>query len=374
MALLTKKQVFKIENFAFEYGPTIPVEIGYETFGTLNAAKDNVILVSHYFSATSHCAGKYAETDELAGYWDGLIGPGKAVDTNKYFVISTDNLCNCAVKSSFVHTTGPYSVNPATGKRYALSFPVPTVTDIVHTQKALLESLGISHLKAAMGASAGGIISYEWAVHYPQWVDAIIPVIATPVHPSFTSFISLQHAIRAAKLDPKWRGGNYYDEAEQPDESLYLALQIMTVGAFSAPYLERTYKRNSADVDCYKDVLAFSTVEDQLYKLQVERSALVDLNHWIYTCRIFMNHDISRHFGGNLDEALSRIKARVLAVPCRSDLMHPAEFVKWTVDRINWLGGNAELYVIDSDVGHMAGILQPQLFDSKIKDFLGRYC
>jgi homoserine O-acetyltransferase len=374
MTLMTKKQVFTIDSFRFESGRSLPVQVGYETFGTLNAAKDNVVLVAHYFSANSHCAGKYAETDEAAGYWDGLIGPGKAVDTDRYFVISCDNLCNCAAKSPLIYTTGPYTVNPETGKRYGLDFPVPTILDVVRTQKLLLESLGITHLKAVMGPSAGGIISYEWAVQYPDWMDAIIPVIATAQHPSFTSFLVLQHGIRAAMLDPKWNGGDYYDKPEQPEESLHLALQIMNVGAHSADFFERTYKRNSADVDCYRDVLAMSSPEKELYGAVAGRSAMVDLNHWIYTCRMAINHDVARHFGGNLDTALARIRARVLAIPCSTDIMHPVSFNRRIVDRITWLGGSAEMYVIDSDIGHMAGILQTHLFDCKVKDFLRRYC
>jgi homoserine O-acetyltransferase len=148
----------------------------------------------------------------------------------------------------------------------------------------------------------------------------------------------------------------------------------MNVSAFSAPYFERTYKRNSSDVDCYRDALAFSTVEKQLYGVVAERTGVVDLNHWIYTCRMCINHDLARPYGGSLDAALSRIRARVLAIPCRSDIMHPADFVKWMVDRLTWLGRSAELYVIDSDMGHMAGILETHLFDNKVRDFLSRYC
>ena len=374
MTLLTEKKVFKIDSFTFECGKTLPVQMGYETYGTLSAAKDNVILVPHYFSSNSHCAGKYAESDALSGYWDDLIGPGKAVDTDRYFVISSDNLCNCGVKNPMVHTVGPATLNPATGKPYALSFALPAIGDIVNTQKALLDSLGIQHLRAVMGASAGAMISYEWAVRYPGMMDKIIPVIGSVRHPSYGTVIVLQAGIRVAMLDPKWNGGDYYGrpEEEQPAESLRLAVQMMNVAANSAGAYERTYRRNSADVDCYNDVLAMSSAEKALYDVIAASSALIDLNHWIYTCRMAINHDISRPYGGDIDQALSRIKAKVLAIPCKHDILHPWEFAAWTVDRIAWLGGSAELYPIDSDLGHMAGIAQPRLFDKKIADFLSR--
>jgi homoserine O-acetyltransferase len=370
--MLVKKQVFKIDAFTFECGRTIPVQMGYETFGTLNDAKDNAILVLHFFSANSHCAGKYNEGDRLAGYWDGLIGPGKAVDTNQYFVISTDNLCNCGAKNPMVYTSGPSSIDPTTGKRYALSFPVPSTGDMVHTQKALLESLGIEHVRVIMGASAGGMISQEWAVRYPDFMDKIIPVIATSKHLSHCTFMVLHMGIRIAKLDPLWNGGNYYDQKEQPVESMRLVAQLMNVGACAPGSYERNYPRNNADVDCYNDVLAQSSAEKALYDVIAANSDMYDLNHWMYTCRWCMNYDISRPYGGNMDAALSRIKAKVLAIPCKHDLMHPWEFIAETVERINYLGGCAELYPIDSDWGHMAGVLQPELFENKVKDFLAR--
>jgi len=130
MALISTKKSFSIPEFTFQNGQTLPVQMGYETFGTLNENKDNAILVVHYFSANSHCAGKYNESDAAAGFWDGLIGPGKAVDTDKYFVICSDNLCNTGANNPTVITTGPKSIDPKTGKHYGLSFPVPEVLDV----------------------------------------------------------------------------------------------------------------------------------------------------------------------------------------------------------------------------------------------------
>lgn len=371
MTMLTEKKQFSIEQFTFESGRIIPVQMGYETYGMLNEAKDNAILVVHYFSSNSHCAGKYRETDVLSGFWDGLIGPGKAVDTDKYFVVCSDNLCNCGAKNPAVVTTGPISTDSETGKPYGLRFPVPLVLDVVNTQKALLEHLGIRHLKAVMGPSFGAMTSWQWAVAYPDWMDAIIPVIGTPRLPVWGGFNPLQYAIRVAKIDPKFRGGDYYGQAVPPTETLKLALEMMNVAAFQAGYYERTYRRDSpADTACYTDVLAEAGFETKLDEVVALSLSVVDLNHWLYTCRMCLNFDVSRPYGGDLDAALGRIKARVLAIPSRQDVLHPWSFVREATERINQLGGCAECYPIDSDMGHMAGILQTELFSDRVKTFL----
>ena len=335
MALISTKKSFSIPEFTFQNGQTLPVQMGYETFGTLNENKDNAILVVHYFSANSHCAGKYNESDAAAGFWDGLIGPGKAVDTDKYFVICSDNLCNTGANNPTVITTGPKSIDPKTGKHYGLNFPVPEVLDVVNTQKLLLESLGITHLKAVMGPSFGGMSSWQWAVAYPDWMDKIIPVISTPRHPVWGSFAPLQYGIRVAQLDPKWNGGDYYDKPEQPNESKHLALEMMNVAAFQAGFYERVHSRETVnDTECLESVLGLASFEKKLDAAVSLTEHLVDLNHWIYTCRMCMNYDISRPYGGDLDAAFSRIKAKVLAIPCKRDVLHPADFVQWATDRI----------------------------------------
>ena len=371
MALLSKKEVFIIPEFTFQNGETLPLQLGYETFGTLNEKKDNVILVVHYFSANSHCAGKYSESDTVSGFWDGLIGPGKAVDTDKYFVVCSDNICNTGVNNPNVYTAGPKTIDPKTGKPYGLSFPIPEVLDVVNSQKALLESLGITHLKAVMGPSFGGMSSWQWAVAYPDWMDKIIPVISTPKLPVWGGFNPLQYAIRVAEIDPKWNNGDYYGKEEQPDETLHLSLEMMNVAAFQAGFYERTYAREvEQDKECYESVLGRATFEKKLDDVVNLTQHLVDLNHWLYTCRMCLNFDVSRPYGGDIDAALGRVKAKVLAVPCKRDILHPAELVKVYTDKINALGGCAECYEIDSDYGHMAGILQTEMFADKVKAFL----
>src|SRR5690554_5441008 len=175
---LVEKQVFRTTDFVTFGGETIAeVQVGWEAYGELNDAKDNVILVTHFFSGNSHAAGKYHQDDAQAGYWDAIIGPGKTIDTDRFFVISVDTLVNQEPHNPRVTTTGPASINPATGKPYGLDFPVVTMRDFVNVQKLVLESLGIEKLHAVIGASMGSLQALEWTVAYPDWVERLIHVI-----------------------------------------------------------------------------------------------------------------------------------------------------------------------------------------------------
>src|SRR5215469_1900414 len=184
--LVVEKKTFELPSYTTVAGGTIKnVKIGWESAGTLNADKSNAILITHFFSGTSHAFGKYAASDKTAGYWDSIVGPGKAIDTNKYYVLSSDTLVNLNVNAPNVVTTGPASTNPDTGKPYAMSFPVVSIKDFVNVQKALVESLGIRKLKAVMGASMGALQAYEWAASYPDMVDRVIAVVGAPAADPF---------------------------------------------------------------------------------------------------------------------------------------------------------------------------------------------
>ncbi|KGX86621.1 alpha/beta fold hydrolase [Pontibacillus litoralis] len=366
-----EKKQFTIDRYTLENGATIPVTLGYETYGELNEDKSNVVLVAHYFSASSHAAGKYSPEDEAPGYWDHLIGPGKAVDTNKYFVISTDNLANVQEHNPHVITTGPRSINPETGERWGMDFPAYTFRDVAGIQHEFLtKQLGIEKLHAVMGASAGGFISLNWAVHYPDMVERLIGVITNPQNPVITSFTVLQQAMRAIELDPKWQGGNYAD-GEGPDEGLYLAIQMMNAGAFTAELYEETYKRNSNEQEPYQDIRVKTSYEQQLYDAIKAGAPALDASHWYYTCRATMMHDIA-HGIGTLEDALQRIQAKVLMVSCTRDLLQPTVFNRQMVDILKQQGKDAELVEIESLKGHMAGVLDGHLFSEDVERFLNK--
>ena len=186
--LLVEKQRFTLESFTTFGGKTIKdVNVGWESYGELNAEKDNVILITHFFSGSSHAAGKYAEDDAAPGYWDAIIGPDKAIDTNRFFVISVDSLANLNAYDDNVITTGPATINPDTGKPYGLDFPVVTIRDFVNVQKAVLESLGIQKLHAVVGPSMGSMQALDWAAAYPEWVPRMVSVIGSGQSDAWTT-------------------------------------------------------------------------------------------------------------------------------------------------------------------------------------------
>src|ERR1700761_1058071 len=208
-----------------------PVRVAYETYGSLSSQRDNVILVCHALSGDAHAAGfsatpaaestrdGFAATDrdgsagKALGWWDGMIGPGKAFDTNRWFVVSTNLLGGCR------GTTGPSSIDPATGRPYGSDFPVITVADMVRTERAFLDALGIERLAAVAGGSLGGMQAFEWAVRYPGQVDAVVAIASTPaLHPQGVAWNSI--ARDAIMRDPAWQGGQYYGTGTAPNAGM----------------------------------------------------------------------------------------------------------------------------------------------------------
>ncbi|HYH71482.1 MAG TPA: homoserine acetyltransferase, partial [Methyloceanibacter sp.] len=207
--MIVTKKVFELPEFKTEAGATLKrVRIGWESYGTLNDDRSNAILVTHYFSGTSHAAGRYDVGDELPGYWDAIIGPGKPLDTARYFVFSSDTLVNINARDPNVVTTGPNSIDPETGSPYGMTFPVVSIGDFVNVQKALVESLGIRRLKAVVGPSMGALQAYQWAVAYPGMVDRIVAAIgAAGGDPFLVAWLNAGGS--PIRLDPKWKGGRY---------------------------------------------------------------------------------------------------------------------------------------------------------------------
>jgi homoserine O-acetyltransferase len=186
--MIVIKQTHSIDTFTTFGGRTIEnVKVGWESYGELNEDKSNAILITHYFTGNSHAAGKYHIDDAEPGYWDAIIGPNKAIDTNRFFVISVDSLVNIGAFDENVITTGPASINPKTQKPYGLTFPVVTMRDFVNTQKSVLESLGIQKIYAVAGPSMGSMQAIEWASAYPQWVERLISVIGSGSDYAWTS-------------------------------------------------------------------------------------------------------------------------------------------------------------------------------------------
>jgi pimeloyl-ACP methyl ester carboxylesterase len=232
---LVEKQVFELGTpYVTVGGGTIKqVRVGYETIGHLNAAGDNAILVPHYFSGTSHFAGRYRPSDALPGYWDLIVGPGKPLDTDRYFLIGVDSLANVNALDGTTVTTGPASIDPDTGRPYGMRFPQVQIRDSVNVQKALLDRLGVKRLHAVMGASMGSMQGYEWAAVHPDLVDRLVAVVPCASVDAYT-LARTRDLCAVIMLDPKWARGDYARTA-RPLKGLALALRILTLLSLAPP-------------------------------------------------------------------------------------------------------------------------------------------
>src|SRR4029450_794063 len=286
------------------------VRLCHATYGPLNGVRDNVILICHFYSGNSHAAGKYKASDVAPGYWDAIIGAGKPIDTDKFFVVSSDTLANLNVKDPNTITPGPASINPDTGKPYAMSFPIVTIRDFVNVQKALLDSLGVKTLHAVMGASMGALQSYEWAAAYPGMVQRIVPVIGAPEIDAYSvGWLNIWAA--PIMLDPKWNHGDYYGK-DEPVEGLALALKTVTLHARHYGWAAKTFGRKWAGPDKDPPTGGGSkfAIEDALDKVALARAKASDANSFLYLAKA--NQLFVTGHKGTLEAGLRDVRAWVL--------------------------------------------------------------
>jgi len=363
---VVEKKVFTLPSYTTVGGKTIKnVRVGYETYGALNAAGDNAIFVPHFFTGTSHAAGKYKPTDAAPGYWDPIIGAGKPIDTDKYFVISADALANLNTKDPNVTTTGPASVNPDTGKPYGMSFPVISYRDSVRVHKALVDSLGVKKLHAVAGASGGSIQAMEWAAVYPDLVERVIHVIGPGFDISPYVLEMLDVWTLPIRYDPKWNNGDYYGR-DEPAAGVAQALKIVTITARANGWAEKTFGYKWADAarDPGADMGNLFTIEDALNKAGAARAATTDANSMLYTAKANQLY--------NLGDDVKKMKAKILFVPAKSDLLFPPELSQRAAERYRAQGGVAEVAVLDGDGGHLDGVLNVAKQGEAIRAFLAR--
>lgn len=369
--LLVKKQRFDMPKFTTQSGVTLPVSVGWEAYGTLNQDKSNVVLVTHYFSGTSHAAGKYATTDAQAGYWDAIIGPGKTIDTTKYFVISSDTLANLNAKDPQVITTGPASINPKTGKPYGLDFPVVTITDFVEVQKALLDSLGIKKLHAVIGPSMGSFQALEWASRYPDQVERVAAVIGTGYMDAWTA-VRLERWAYPIKADPNWQQGNYYDQPQQPKAGLAVALAYVTQDALHPSGFNQKYPDLTHDVAAHRDIRQRFTAWDQLLAAATSRSQRMDANSLLYLVRASQLWRAG--MGDHWQASLQRIRAKTLVLPAAGDGLLTPTMAAQTADIIQSANPQVTQQSIAlpaaGSMGHLDGLLHIQDVAPVIKAWL----
>ena len=368
------KHTFSLPQFRFLAGDTLDIQIGYESYGELNAARDNAILICHYWTGTSHAAGRYTPEDALPGWWDVLIGPGKPVDTDRFFVICSDTLANVQAFDPNVTSTGPATCNPATGKPYGSQFPRLTFRDIVHVQRKLMDHLGISHLRAVGGPSGGGMQALEWATTYPDFMDKAFGVCTFGRSNTFitTGIYRWCHALITG--DPHWHGGDYYD-SPGPREGFRQALSVITLLAQTPAHVNRVARASDVGWELseggppYDDPDGLYPYEAGFYAYMDDRAKFADANAFLVIGRAAVIHNVGYLCGG-FAQALAGVRADMLMIPCEQDLYFPPDDSRDVVDAIRVGDGRAELYPIQSDWGHFSCLFDTGKFSERLKDFL----
>jgi homoserine O-acetyltransferase/O-succinyltransferase len=343
-----------------------PVTLAYETYGTLNREKSNAILVCHALSGNSHAAGYYSKDDPSPGWWDIMVGPGKGIDTDKYFVICSNILGSC------MGSTGPCSIDPRTNRPYGLNFPLVTIGDMVKAQKALLDHLGIEKLLTVVGGSIGGMQVLEWCARYPDFVVSAIPLATTTRHSALAIAFN-EVARQAIMADPNWKGGNYY-EGPKPDTGLAVARMIghityLSDEAMRHKFGRRLQGREKFSFDFDADFQVESYLRHQGNKF-VER---FDANAFLYVTKAADYYDLpSQHDSGSAVKAFSRARAKFLVVSFTSDWLYPTYQSKAMVQAMKKCGLDVSFCEIEAEWGHDAFLLPNVRLTSLIKGFLAR--
>jgi homoserine O-acetyltransferase len=362
------------------------VRVAYETYGTLAPARDNVILVCHALSGDAHAAGfarrppaestrdgfgadaRDGSAGKGLGWWDGMIGPGKAFDTDRYLVVSTNLLGGCR------GTTGPSSLNPATGRPYGSDFPVITVADMVRTERAFLDALGIRRLAAVAGGSLGGMQALEWAVRYPRDVDAIVVIASTPaLEPQGVAWNAIARS--AITADPAWQDGHYYGTGRKPDAGMGVARMVGHITYLSAMSLGEKFGRRLQFADDIRYTLREPEFEIENY-LRYQADSFVkrfDANTYLYTSRALTYFDLARQYGGgSLAQAVRDVSARTLLIAFSSDWLYPPACSEKLAAALRAHGKAVDLHVIDAPYGHDCFLLEEARQTPMIQDFLAR--
>jgi homoserine O-acetyltransferase len=323
---------FTTRDFRLESGVTLPeLTLAYETYGQLAPDGENVILATHGYTGSHHFAGRYRPggaprglSDSDVGAWDKLVGPGKAVDTGRFFVVSSNML------GSSYGSTGPASLDPRTGKPYGPTFPRITVGDIVAAQRLLLESLGVRHLKAVIGPSYGGFQAFQWAVQYPERMRGIVAAVTSPRAPG--GLDQAQGLLDQLSTDPNWNGGWYYDRGGIP--TVMTRIRVATL---------KRYGIEAQLAEKFPDPVAR------------EREIVKAAEPWV---RVFDGHSmvVLRRALDGFDTAprFDRIRARVLYVLARTDNLFPPSIGPGVMQALRAAGVDARYFEIDTELGHLA--------------------
>ncbi len=343
--------------------PVAPLTIAYQTYGTLNAAKSNAVLICHALTGDQHVANVHPVTGK-GGWWETMVGPGKPIDTNRYFVICSNVVGGC------MGTTGPASLNATTGKPYGLDLPVVTIKDMVRAQAKLIDHLGIDQLFCVAGGSMGGMQVLQWAALYPDRVFAAMPIAAAARHSSQN--IAFHEVGRQAVMaDPEWNGGRYFENGAKPSKGLAVARMAAHITYMSDEALHRKFGRKLQD----RSAPTFSFDADFQIEsyLRHQGSSFVerfDANSYLYVTRAMDYFDLAADYDGSLARAFKGTKTRFCVVSFTSDWLFPTSDSRAIVHALNAGGASVSFVEIETDKGHDAFLLDVPDLLATTKGFL----
>ncbi|NUN69806.1 MAG: homoserine O-acetyltransferase [Bacteroidetes bacterium] len=335
------------------------VTVAFETYGSLNAAGDNAVLVCHALTGSAHAAGRSSDDPRSAGWWDSFIGPGRPLDTERFFVISSNFLGGC------YGTTGSSSIDPQTGRPFGLSFPQMTVRDMVRVQQALIHALGVKRLATVIGGSLGGMQVLEWGVMFPELVASLIPIATSAQHSPWA--VGLNDLARQAIMnDPEWRNGEYYPFG-QPTKGFSLARQIAMMSYRSGIEFAQRFGRERLknNDDSRFDERNLFQVESYLSYQGVKLVERFDANTYLYITRAMDLHDVAQG-RGSVDAVLGSIRVPVLSVGIDTDILYPASEQRAIASAIP----NSLYIEISSPYGHDAFLIEFEQMAAIVRDFL----
>jgi len=339
------------------------LEVAYNTYGRLNQAKSNAVLVCHALSMDQHAASRHPLTGK-PGWWDQIIGPGRPLDTDRFFIICSNVVGGCA------GSTGPSSIDPATGEPYGLTFPMVTVADMARAQAMLVEALGIEKLFAAVGGSMGGMQVLQWAADYPERLHSAVCIACAPRH-SAQNIAFHEVGRQAIMADPDWRGGDYARQGVRPEKGLAVARMAAHITYLSEQALQRKFGR-----ELQRDGLSWGFDADFQIEsyLRHQGAAFVDrfdANSYLYITRALDYFDLAAGHGGALAEAFRKSRdVRFCVFSFSSDWLYPTPESRQIVRALNAAGARASFVEIETDKGHDAFLLAEPVFHAALAGFL----
>ncbi|WP_419896414.1 E22 family MetX-like putative esterase [Roseomonas sp. USHLN139] len=364
---LVERREFAFQAYQTRGGASLPaVRTGYQTAGTLNAAGDNAVLITHFFSGNGQAFGQ-AAANAPPGWWDSIIGPGKPIDTGRFFVVASDSMANLNAPDRWTVTTGPASTNPSTGRPWGMGFPVVSIRDFVEVQKRLLDSLGVKKLALVAGPSMGALQAIEWAAAYPQMVERVMPVIGTgEIDAWLGGWLDLWAA--PIRQDPAWRGGDYYGQGrEAPLRGLTEALKLVTLHSRDRGWAAQFTRRAAEGQDPARRLQDRFALDAALETAAAARARQSDANSFLYLVRanqLFLNEYDS------LDAALARSQARWLLLPSQGDRLFTADYAAELLAALRRAGRPVAEQRLTGEQGHLEGVTGIAQASEAIRGFL----